>query len=629
MALRPDPERRYLSVGLLQADLRLHLSGMPVTAREETLFYRSGKFVRRHRAAVLAAALVLLSLIGGLASTLWQAHRTEVQRQLAEKRRVDAEREAVRLAVAERRAEGEHAEADSQRALAERRFTEVRELASKFMFEFHDAIAPLPGTIPARKMVVETGIRYYDSLLKDAGGNRDLLEEIARGYDRLGDAQGNPFHANLGDFAGAAESYRKAQAVREKVSDPSADFLRDRVSAAVRRGQLPLIKGDLKTAQREFEAAIALGTQGPQAGTYEVREVVANAWSALGDVKLRIGNFIDCIPPYTRVLDIWTDLARQKRNTSSERSGLSLAHTKLGDAWSRMGRSKEALENLSVAVSIDKQLLADDPNSLGRQRKLYIDYLIMGLIFRSMGPEVTLDSAYNGDTILQSAVEMADRMAASDPDNSARLVDVLTAHSMLGAWLRERKDLDGALLHDRRALAAAERNLAAAGPGLDPEEALLQCRERLGEVLAESGKFDEAMDSLGKADELLEALEKQNPGMPRVEERRSELAGVRADAYTREKKWDLAIAALNEAVGVDEARRKAEPENVLTRRDLAENYSKLATDYAALEQWGAASKAMQSALDALREIETKRSLTAEEEQLRKDDLASLEAWKQK
>jgi tetratricopeptide (TPR) repeat protein/predicted Ser/Thr protein kinase len=629
MALRTDPERRYLSVGLLQADLRLHLSGMPVAAREETVLYRSGKFVRRHRAGVLAAALVVLSLVAGMASTLWQAHRTEVQRQLAEKRRVDAEREAVRLAAAERRAEGEHAEADSQRALAERRFTEVRELASKFMFDFHDAIAPLPGTIPARKMVVETGIRYYDSLVKDAGGNRELLEEIARGYDRLGDVQGNPFKANLGDFAGAAESYRKALAVRDKVTDPSADFLRDRVSAAVRRGQLPLIKGDLKTAQRELEEAIRLGTNSPQAGTYEVREAVANAWSALGDVKMRVGVFIDCIPPYTKVLDIWTDLARRKRDPPSERSGISLAHTKLGDAWSRMGRTREALENLSIAVGIDKQLLADSPNSPGRLRKLYIDYLIMGLVFRSAGPEVTLDSTYDGDTILQSAVEIADRMAASDPDNSARLVDVLTAHSMLGEWLRKRKDLEGALLHDRRALAAAERNLAAAGPGLDPQEALLQCRLRMGEVLAESGKFDDAMDYFNKAGESLEAMEKQNPGIARVEERRGELAGSKAVAYDRFKKWGLAIETFHTAIAVEEVRRKREPDDVIVRRELADYYGKQAGDYAAVGQPAAAAKAMQSALDALGEIETKRSLTAEEEQIRRDDLAALEGWRQR
>lgn len=627
MALRPDPERRYLSVGLLQADLRLHLSGMPVAACEETVLYRSGKFVRRHQAGVFAAALIAMSLVAGMASTLWQAHRTEVQRQLAEKRRLDAEHEAVRLAVAERRAEGEHAEADSQRALAERRFTEVRELASKFMFDFHDAIASLPGTIPARKMVVETGIRYYGSLLKDAGTNRDLLEEIARGYDRLGDAQGNPFHANLGDFAGAAESYRKALAIRGEVSDPSEDFLRDRVSAAVRRGQLPLIKGDLQTAQHEFENAIALGTHGPQAGAYEVREAVANAWSALGDVKLRVGVYSDCIPPYTKVLDIWTGLVRQNRDPASERSGLSLAHTKLGDAWSRMGRNEEALQNLSIAVSIDKQLLADSPNSLPRLRKLYIDYLIMGLIFRSVGPEVTFDSAYNGDTTLQSAVDIVDRMAASDPDNSARLVDVFTAHSMLGDWLRRRKDLDGALLHDRRALAAAERNLAAAGAGLDPLEGLLQCRLRLGEALAESGKFDEAMDYFGKAGESLEAIEKQNPGIARVEERRGELAGSKAVAYDHFKKWDQAIESFNTAIAVEEGRTRREPDDLQARRELADYYGKQAADYAAVGQTAGALKAMQSAVDALGEIATKRSLTAEEEQIRKDDLAALEGWR--
>jgi tetratricopeptide (TPR) repeat protein len=342
---------------------------------------------------------------------------------------------------------------------------------------------------------------------------------------------------------------------------------------------------------------------------------------------MRIGNYIDCIPPYTKVLDIWTGLARQKRNPPSERSGLSLAHTKLGDAWSRMGRIKEAFENISVSVSIDKELLAGDPNSLPRLRKLYIDYLIMGLMFRPLDPD-TADRVYNADSILRSAVEIADRMAAADPDNSARLVDVLNVHSMLGAWLRKRKDLDGALLHDRLALAAAERNLAIAGSGLDPQEAVLQCRERMGEVLAESGKFDESMDYFSKAGESLDVLEKQNPGMSRVEERRGELAGFRAQAYDHFKKWDLAIETFTKAIAVEEGRRKREPDDVVVRRELADYYAKQATEYATIGKQAEAAKTMQSALDMLREIEAKRSLTGEEEQLQRDDRASLEAWKQ-
>jgi tetratricopeptide (TPR) repeat protein/predicted Ser/Thr protein kinase len=73
MALRKEPDRRYASPADLAADLHRHRSGLPVTAREDSLIYRAGKLVRRHRLAVVAAAAVMLSLVCGLGSALWQA----------------------------------------------------------------------------------------------------------------------------------------------------------------------------------------------------------------------------------------------------------------------------------------------------------------------------------------------------------------------------------------------------------------------------------------------------------------------------------------------------------------------------------------------------------------------------
>ena len=58
-ALSREPERRYVSVAALSADLVAHLSGRPIAARPDTAGYRLSKFVRRHRLAVAAAGLVL------------------------------------------------------------------------------------------------------------------------------------------------------------------------------------------------------------------------------------------------------------------------------------------------------------------------------------------------------------------------------------------------------------------------------------------------------------------------------------------------------------------------------------------------------------------------------------------
>jgi len=67
MAIRKEPERRYASAGLLARDIQRHLDGHPVTARPDTFAYRSAKFVRRNRFAVVAAALIAATLASGLA----------------------------------------------------------------------------------------------------------------------------------------------------------------------------------------------------------------------------------------------------------------------------------------------------------------------------------------------------------------------------------------------------------------------------------------------------------------------------------------------------------------------------------------------------------------------------------
>jgi len=70
MALRAEPERRYGTVDQLAEDLRRSLRGLPVSAHADSLAYRTGKFVRRHRVGVgLAAAsgILLAAFAGALA----------------------------------------------------------------------------------------------------------------------------------------------------------------------------------------------------------------------------------------------------------------------------------------------------------------------------------------------------------------------------------------------------------------------------------------------------------------------------------------------------------------------------------------------------------------------------------
>jgi len=68
-AMAKERERRYVSAAELAADLRRFLRNEPVEASPPSTTYRIGKFVRRHRLAVGAGGLLILSLLAGTAGT--------------------------------------------------------------------------------------------------------------------------------------------------------------------------------------------------------------------------------------------------------------------------------------------------------------------------------------------------------------------------------------------------------------------------------------------------------------------------------------------------------------------------------------------------------------------------------
>jgi hypothetical protein len=175
VALDPDPERRYASVEKFSDDVRRHLAGHPVAARGASFSYRAAKFVRRNKLFVAAAAIAVVVAIVSF------------------------------LAVVQ------------QKRIAERRFEQVRSLAHAVVFDLHDAIAKLPGSTSARELLVRHALGYLDALASESARNIPLEMELAGAYERVGDVQGMPYSANLGDTAGALASYRKALTIVEDV----------------------------------------------------------------------------------------------------------------------------------------------------------------------------------------------------------------------------------------------------------------------------------------------------------------------------------------------------------------------------------------------------------------------------
>jgi non-specific serine/threonine protein kinase/serine/threonine-protein kinase len=419
-ALRKEPERRYGSVERFSEDIRRHLDGLPVTARAETWRYRAQKFVTRNGPAVGAFALLVLSLCAGLLGTMHEA----------------------RIARA-------------QQAVANRRFQEVRELANSLMFEVHDGIASLPGATPVRKRLVERALKYLDSLAADAQGDHSLEMELATAYDKIGDVQGQPMEANLGDPKAAAASYEKALSLRERLAaEKPQDVQRSRelVYSYIRLSDLLGYGGDVSRAL-----------------TYARKE----------------------IPTAHKV-------AQQDPSSWENRLLLAMCHVDQGSKEAENGERAVGLEQLRRGVAMLEQLRAEHPTELPLQRKLAIAYGRLGDLRRTDSSGLVEAMAW-----YRSAIATLRPLLSRQPEN-AEIRRVLAFYEgVIGELLDELGQRPAALAQEQRTLGSLQ-SLAAA----DPANAQLQqdiggVRAMIGIILMQSGDTRPAVAELEQSVAIL------------------------------------------------------------------------------------------------------------------------------
>lgn len=195
-ARHDDEARRYGSVAALIADLDRWRDQLPVAAREPTLSYRARLFVRRHFVGVLltAAALVALSVLAAVA--MFNAVRAE-----------------------------------NNRARAEQRFDEVRQLSKFMLYDLYDELARQPGTVVKREEIARKSANYLARLNLSAETSPALRLDAARSYRRLAAIQGLSGTSNLGHPGDALKSLDRAEALVAQDEDAGplrTDFLVER-----------------------------------------------------------------------------------------------------------------------------------------------------------------------------------------------------------------------------------------------------------------------------------------------------------------------------------------------------------------------------------------------------------------
>jgi tetratricopeptide (TPR) repeat protein len=357
-----------------------------------------------------------------------------------------------------------------------------------------------------------------------------------------------------------------------------------------------------------------------------VRDAIAGAYSNLGDLQSRTGNFSGSAVTYGKLLTLSQELAAETKDEKAAQSGLSLAQTKLGEAYWRMGNNKDALEHLRLALAIDTTRAQASPDNMPVTRKLYITYMLLGQVLRTPTGR-QFGSAEEEKGYLEEAANIAERMAAADPNNKTNATDIVVAHMSYGDWLRAEKDGNGAVVQYRKAVDASQR---LGGPGpltAGDADILYQVHQRFACGLTDTGQFEEALRELARAGDYLAVEEKQAPGIAWNKLRRAEFLLARGTVYQDQQRWQEAVADFSQAIGHFEELRKTDPKDETMLIDQPELYARMADCYAGLGQTGDAAQAVQSALERLRQLGEIRALTRDEEDRRSKSLAKLAGWK--
>ena len=409
-ALQKQPRGRYPSAESFSWDITRYLNGFPVYARRDDVGYRSRKFVRRHAATVIGAALVVVALIMSSIVSLRFAHT-----------------------------------AQAERVKAQNRFDDVRKLATFVLFDFDDKIRA--GTTAARKVLVTEAVDYLNRLGKDAGDDASLQRELIEGYLKVGDRQGNPNVPNLGDSTGAKESYSKALQVAETLrakypKDTKAQ--QDVARANTRLGDLSQYGGNPAEALKRYRQAQAIleAIGSTDRGAQRSLLIVSDR---IGTEQLKLGDTSAALNSLQRSLQIAKELLAANPNEPRARQTVALAYQNLGDTMANAGAVTEGLEKLNTARSILEDLAASSPRSKAR-RDVATVYLVIGDTLAHAGKQADAVQRY------REALKITETLANEDPKNTQYQRDLYTTLGRLAAALGSSKEARQATERELRVL---------------------------------------------------------------------------------------------------------------------------------------------------------------------------------
>jgi tetratricopeptide (TPR) repeat protein len=408
-ALEKDRGRRYETANGFAMDVQRYLAGEPVLAAPANQWYRLRKLVRRHRGAVVAAAVVLVTLLAGIAGTTWGLLRAVEER--------DAKDGALK---AEQQARADETKARQQAFAALRSMTAdvvERKFAQGVVLTEDD------------RTFMRGVIAQYDAFAAIKGDDADSRVLRAEGRYRVG-----LMRYRLGELKEAEQDYDEALSIRKQLAAdfPSRPQLRrDLAQSYNNRATLLRDTGRFKEAENDWNQALRIGKR--LAADFptrpEFRQDLAQSYNGRGIVRHDTGRFKEAEQDYGQAVRIRQRLAADFPSRPQLRQELAWSQNNRGLLLQPMGRFKEAEQDFDEAVRIHKQLVADFPSRPDFRQDLAKSHGNRGHLLQPMGRLQEAEQDFD------QAVRIHKQLAADFPSRPEFRRELARSHDNRGRLL--------------------------------------------------------------------------------------------------------------------------------------------------------------------------------------------------
>ena len=525
MAMRKQPERRYQSAVQFAEDLRRHLDGRPVIARQDSVRYRATKFIVRNWPEVAATSIVALSMVAGLGISLVQTHRAETARANAEAERVIALQQSSRAEAAGRSelqqkmvadqqrilASDQRDQAEQQKAIAEQRVKQILDLAGSALFDVHDAIAKLPGSLAARRTIVKTALQYLEGLEKQVGMDDSMRQALCAAYYKIAMIQGDPQGASLQDFQAAETSLLKGQtllmpAYNRNPNDPSLmlRLIETRASLAELRYRSGRRDEGIATYVNLLPVAHRLSLSLAKDCSLECKTqepVIENSltYELMGVDPAR------ALDHANRGIALERALLAQHPDEPILIQGLGSLMAGGAGAYRMLGNLEKSAADYRESIAAREELLRKDPSDTLVRRSLMINY---GNYAALLGIPWTPNLGRPAEARIYAAkcVALARDIAAADPDDVTARHDLGMSLSRLGTIDPGPDGIADSLAQLEESRSLLEPIVAANLKAAEPASQLALVLEYQGHRLESLGRKAEAAATYQKSMAVIQAF---------------------------------------------------------------------------------------------------------------------------